>query len=351
MSLRETAGPLLLQPATLEEAWRLRARHGFAALPVAGGTLLRTQWENGVLAPPSVLLDLRRIRGLADIEHQPDGSLRIGSQATLSAVLKAPQSAGWPMLREALRTIAAPGVRNLGTLGGNIASAVGDSLPALLALDAELDWYDGASLAGQSVEAWLEQRRAGAAPERRLLAAVTLPAPAAAAGAVAPAAPKAEGAASLRGREGAWSEDGPSAGARSESVWSEAAPGEGARSEGGRWHAWRKVGRRESFTPALVCVAAAGGGPAASGAWLRLAAGGGSAPPQRLRLAERAALAALATSGDPARAASAAHEAALAEYTPAGDAFADAEYRRRCAANLAAAAVWEGWTARGGERP
>lgn len=349
MSLKETAGPLLLQPATLEEAWRLRSRHGFAALPVAGGTLLRTQWENGVLAPPSVLLDLRRIGGLADIGPQPDGSLRIGSQATLSAVLKAPASAGWPLLREALRMIAAPGVRNLGTLGGNIASAVGDSLPALLALDAELEWYDGASLAGQSLEAWLEERRAGAAPERRLLAAVTLPAPGGAAGA-AGAAGEAGGASEGSGRARAASGNGAGAGGAEGAC---AADFSGGHASGGRWHAWRKIGRRESFTPALVCVAAAGGPAApvgAPGAWLRLAAGGGSAPPQRLRLAERAALAALAASGDAARAAAAAFEAALTEYAPAGDAFADADYRRRCAANLAAAAVWEGWTARGGER-
>ncbi|CDN45859.1 hypothetical protein BN871_JI_00010, partial [Paenibacillus sp. P22] len=45
-----------------------------------------------------------------------------------------------------------------------------------------------------------------------------------------------------------------------------------------------------------------------------------------------------------AEAAAAVHAAALAEFLPAGDVFADADYRRRTAANLAAAAVWEAWS-------
>ncbi|MGU3473955.1 FAD binding domain-containing protein [Paenibacillus sp. D51F] len=289
--------PALLKPMSLQEAWLLRAGREAAAVPVAGGSLLRTQWENGAPLPP-YLLDLRGIPGLADIAADSEGVL-VGSQATLAAVKRsAPIRERWPLLHEAVGTIGGPGIRNLGTLGGNAASAIGDSLPALLALEAALLWYDGAGLAEQPLDEWLDERRSLAEPERRLLAGIRL-------------------------RE------------------SRAEP-----QAAGGWHCWRKVGRRESFTPSLVSFAATGtmlpeqGGQPA----LRLAAGGGSCIPQRLRLAERAALGAIVGGASAAEAAAAVHAAALAEFLPAGDVFADADYRRRTAANLAAAAVWEAWS-------
>jgi len=63
--------------------------------------------------------------------------LEIGAAATLTAALAA-LDGQWPELHEVWTRFASVPIRNSGTLGGNIAngSPIGDSMPALLALDA-----------------------------------------------------------------------------------------------------------------------------------------------------------------------------------------------------------------------
>ena len=63
----------------------------------------------------------------------------IGAAATFSEVMESPlvnQTA--PLLAEACRQVGAVQIRNMGTLGGNVANAAAcaDSLPALICLDA-----------------------------------------------------------------------------------------------------------------------------------------------------------------------------------------------------------------------
>ncbi len=79
------------------------------------------------------IAELRRIRAL------PDGGLQIGAAVTLedgwSALVQR-----WPFLRELWLRFAGPPVRHAGTLVGNLAngSPIGDSAPALMAMDATL---------------------------------------------------------------------------------------------------------------------------------------------------------------------------------------------------------------------
>jgi CO/xanthine dehydrogenase FAD-binding subunit len=70
-----------------------------------------------------------------------DGRLSIGALTTFTAIRRSPEVAAYaPALAEAAATIGAAQIQNRATIGGNIANAspAGDSLPVLLALDADI---------------------------------------------------------------------------------------------------------------------------------------------------------------------------------------------------------------------
>ncbi len=72
------------------------------------------------LAQPSVLIDINRVPGLAEISPLPGGGLRIGAltrHRTLAAQSK------HPLLAEAARWIGHAAIRTRGTLGGSLAHA------------------------------------------------------------------------------------------------------------------------------------------------------------------------------------------------------------------------------------
>ncbi len=93
------------------------------------------------LAEPSVLIDIRRISELAGISDEGDririGALTTHSQIAASSLLRE----NCAVLAEAAARIADPQVRNMGTIGGNLAHAdPGSDLPAVaLALEAEIE--------------------------------------------------------------------------------------------------------------------------------------------------------------------------------------------------------------------
>ncbi len=144
--------------SSLPDALDYLSRHGDETAVLAGGTDLVIRIRSGREIPARVLdisrLDeLRVIRretggGAAGNSHVASGHagegrefLRLGALVTHTAAVEAPEiRAGAPLLGEACATVGTPQIRNIGTLGGNCitASRAGDSLPALLALDAEL---------------------------------------------------------------------------------------------------------------------------------------------------------------------------------------------------------------------
>ncbi|RTZ92596.1 MAG: molybdopterin dehydrogenase, partial [Deltaproteobacteria bacterium] len=126
------------RPATLQEALELRGRAEL--IPFAGGTDLMVKYHSwtGTLPkfPKDVLFlgHLKELRGIA----RRDQALHIGAGVTLSEVAAHPETPA--LLREAVLSIAAPGIRNVATLAGNIcnASPAGDSICALTALGASV---------------------------------------------------------------------------------------------------------------------------------------------------------------------------------------------------------------------
>ncbi len=122
-----------------DDAVVLLAEHGRSAKILAGGTdlLADLKFASDV---PSVVIDISRAADLRGIAVTEDG-LRIGALVTHSELMESPLVRDlFPALVAAAHSIGAVQTRNLGTLGGNLVTAVPsiDSGPTLLALDARV---------------------------------------------------------------------------------------------------------------------------------------------------------------------------------------------------------------------
>lgn len=144
----------ILTPASPEQALALATSHPGAFRFVAGGTALQLEWAKG-LPKPEVMINLARLPGMNGIEPTPQG-LRIGALTNLNSLIATREIAsGLPLLHAALKVVAGPSVRNLATIGGNIAGRTGCLLPALLALDAGLEIATPSGLTTLPLEDWL----------------------------------------------------------------------------------------------------------------------------------------------------------------------------------------------------
>jgi len=108
--------------------------------PIAGGTDVMVA-ITGELGPiPDRMLDLSRIDELRGIALEASG-LVLGARTTYTEIRRSALCREHlPALVEASATIGAAQIQNRGTLGGNIANAspAGDTLPILLAADAQI---------------------------------------------------------------------------------------------------------------------------------------------------------------------------------------------------------------------
>jgi aerobic carbon-monoxide dehydrogenase medium subunit len=129
-----------LEPESLGEALTLLERHGDEARAIAGGTSLVIMMRQRLLMP-KVVISLARIPNFDRITFDERDGLRIGAGARhrdieLSPIVKQ----HYPLLHETFRKVAQPRIRNMGTVGGNLAA--GDPLTdpgaSLIALDAEV---------------------------------------------------------------------------------------------------------------------------------------------------------------------------------------------------------------------
>ncbi len=106
---------------------------------VAGATDTLIRWRQGVWAPQYVL-NIKRIPGLDALRYSPDTGLSLGPLVTIRTLERnALVQTHYPALTQAAMAFAGVQIRNLATVGGNVcnASPAGDTLPALLAYDAE----------------------------------------------------------------------------------------------------------------------------------------------------------------------------------------------------------------------
>jgi xanthine dehydrogenase FAD-binding subunit len=128
-------------PSTTEEAVALLARYNGQARVVAGGTDLLIEMRAEGRDPQEALIDITRIPELSKIEN--DGEfITIGAGVTHTQIVESPVvAAGATCLVESCGVVGGPQVRNVGTLGGNVAHALpaGDGTTSLVALDAQVE--------------------------------------------------------------------------------------------------------------------------------------------------------------------------------------------------------------------
>lgn len=123
-------------PESLPDACRLLVDLGEDARVVAGGHSLIPMMKLR-MALPEHLIDLRAVSELKGITVA-GGRITIGAMTTQAEVIASDELArNCPILRETALQIADPQIRNLGTIGGNVANGdPGNDMPAVMqALD------------------------------------------------------------------------------------------------------------------------------------------------------------------------------------------------------------------------
>lgn len=285
--------PTVWQPANIYEARTVAEKLHAGYVWASGTTLLRTQWEMGTALMPDHLISLDRIQEIRNISEDPE-KLSIGTMCKLRTCSEHPQiQDSFRLIQDAAEVIAAPSIRNLATIGGNVASGVGDTIPALLVYDASLLWITENGLEEKSLESWLEEWRTGQRNASDLLLNIYIP------------------------KETKKNTNGQKYQAVS---------------------FFHKIGRREAFTPSLVTVAVHGLMNEA-GEWdsIAIAAGGGSGHAMRLRDSE----ALLRGHKMNASSLSKLAETIEAEFMTFTDLYASESYRKQSASNLIVSGLWK----------
>ena len=130
-----------LRPTDLSQAIKAFAEAPRPILPVAGGTDLLLDLEQGRHAPVHTLLDVTSIVEMGILEVR-GSELFVGAAVPVNRIVLDPLvGAHARALTEACNLIAGPQVRNVATLGGNVAHALpaADGTIALLALNAQAE--------------------------------------------------------------------------------------------------------------------------------------------------------------------------------------------------------------------
>jgi carbon-monoxide dehydrogenase medium subunit len=129
-----------LEPATVAEACALLKQHGSEAKVFAGGAHVTILMKQGLIEPKS-LVNIKKIPELQGIRYDGVEGLVIGALVThreleTSTLVREI----FPVLSEAEKEVANIRVRNMGTVGGNLASGepLTDLSQIFIALDAKL---------------------------------------------------------------------------------------------------------------------------------------------------------------------------------------------------------------------
>lgn len=127
-----------IRPKNLSEAMDAFATAPRPLMPIAGGTDLLLDLEQGRHSPVQTLIDVTSIAEMTALEVRGN-ELYIGASVPVNRVATTPEVVRYAQaLTEACNLIAGPQVRNVATLGGNVAHALpaADGTIALLALNA-----------------------------------------------------------------------------------------------------------------------------------------------------------------------------------------------------------------------
>ena len=147
-------------PRSLKEALALLKRPQSCLL--AGGTILLNTLKKAKKGPEAVV-SLRRIGALGGV-RETKTNLVLGAMATIAGIERLPAVAqGFPSLHAACRQLATTPLRNMATIGGNIASRFfWADLPAvLMSLEARLILETPAGRKEMSVDTFVSRKTEG----------------------------------------------------------------------------------------------------------------------------------------------------------------------------------------------
>jgi carbon-monoxide dehydrogenase medium subunit len=166
----------LVEPTTLEEACGLIANND-AAKVIAGGTALLTLVKHGIFVPKT-LVNLSKIKTGSGITYDSLAGLRIGALTTIydiesSSVVRQ----RYPVLAEACHVVANIRIRNMATLGGNLAHGDYQSDPptVLIALDATVELLSRAQTRQIKLSEFLRGSYETALEPDELVSAIVVP--------------------------------------------------------------------------------------------------------------------------------------------------------------------------------
>ena len=128
-----------LRPKTIPEAIQMLQQHGDAAKILSGGQSLIPMMKLR-LARPGILIDINRIAGLSYVKEE-DGYLKIGGLTREAELEVSPLvRSKYQILADTTHVIADPQVRNLATVGGNLAHGdpANDHPATMIALGAQV---------------------------------------------------------------------------------------------------------------------------------------------------------------------------------------------------------------------
>ena len=113
-----------ISASSVDHALSVLQQYGQEAHLMAGGQDLLFRIKKYIVQP-ACIVDLKTIPGMSSITFAPEGSLRIGSLATLTEIASSPDiRKHYTALAEATGAVASPQIRNMGTIGGNLCQDV-----------------------------------------------------------------------------------------------------------------------------------------------------------------------------------------------------------------------------------
>ncbi len=140
------------RPQTIDDALARLRQHDGRARILAGGTDLLLEMQQGHRPPVEAMVDVTAIPEMTEIRHdRQTGLIEIGAAVTHTQIVKSDLiTRQATCLVESCGVIGGPQVRNVATLGGNVAHALpaADGTTALVVLDAE------AEIAAPSGRSW-----------------------------------------------------------------------------------------------------------------------------------------------------------------------------------------------------
>ncbi len=166
------------RPNTIDEAVGLLASHAGDAFILAGGHSLIPMMKLR-MATPEHLIDIQDISELTGISVNAD-HIEIGAAVTQAQLIaSADLSTHCPILSETALQIADPQIRNVGTIGGNVANGdPGNDMPAIMQLlDAAFVLRGPDGTRNVSARTFYEAAYFTARDESEILTAIRIPTP------------------------------------------------------------------------------------------------------------------------------------------------------------------------------